>query len=123
MGGSRRRGRVLEGRLERRPSGWFVVCGLQQAPSRAHGGVLSSCGIRLGDAGLVITGLASWSNPQSMRALLGPEPGSSLSFLNNKALPALDLSFLICKVLCNLILQPGSNPLGSFLSLLCRAGR
>ena len=34
---------MLEGRLERRPSGWFVVCGLQQAPSRAHGGVLSSC--------------------------------------------------------------------------------
>ena len=43
VGGSRGRGGVLEGRLERRTSGWFVVCGLQQAPSREHGGVLSSC--------------------------------------------------------------------------------
>ena len=78
--------------------------------------------MRLGDAGVVITGLASWGNPQSTRAW-SPEPGSSLSFLNYKALPALDLSFPICKVGCNLTLQPGCHPLGSFLSLLCRVGR
>lgn len=108
---------MLEGRLERSPSGWFVVCGLQQAPGRAHGGVLSSCR----DATGACWGCDHWpgllGQPTEHEGL--ESRAWVLSFLNNKALAALDLSFPICKVGCNLTLQPGSHPLGSFLSLLC----
>ena len=78
----------------------WLVCGLWLAagtPAECTGEFFRAVGMRLGDAGVVITALASWGNPQSTRAW-SPEPGSSLSFLNYKALPALDLSFPICKV-------------------------